>query len=145
MSKHEESEGVTATLNDAYEKVSDTVVSAYSAARDRASDAVHSTGMDANPVLALVGGLALGAIAGALVPRTEKEREMLAPVGGRIAEAAKAAFAAAKTAGTDALGDAGISQDNLRNQSAKLFEQLFKAAGTAGSAAVDAARGAATK
>ena len=141
MSKQDEV-GVTATLNDAYEKVSDTVVSAYSVARDRASEAASSTvgGIDANPLLALLGGLAIGAIAGALAPRSEKERELLAPVGGRIADAAKAAFEAAKTAGTDALGEAGLSQDNLRAQSSKLFEQLFKAAGAAGAAAASAAR-----
>ena len=142
MSKDDEG-GVTATLNDAYEKVTDTVVSAYSAARERASGA--ATGLDANPLLALLGGLAIGAIAGALAPRSEKESEMLAPVGGRIADAAKAAIDAAKTAGTEALNDAGISQDNLRTQISKLFEQLFKAAGAAGSAAAGAARDAAKK
>ena len=146
MTKDEEG-GVTATLNDAYEKVSDTVVSAYAAARDRASGAAQTTatGIDANPLLALLGGLAMGAIAGALAPRSDKERELLAPVGGRIADAAKAALEAAKTAGTDALGEAGISQDNLRAQSSKLLEQLLKAAGAAGSAAAGAARDAAKK
>lgn len=148
MSKPDETEGgVTAVLGDAYEKVSDTVATAYAAARDKASEAAHgtATGIESSPLAALLGGLAIGAIAGALVPRSDRERALLAPVGGRVADAAKAALEAARTAGTDALGEAGISQDNLRAQGAKLFEQLFKAAGAAGSAAFSAARETQTK
>lgn len=147
MSKQDETGGVTDTLNEAYEKVSDKVVTAYTAARERASDAAHTTanGIDANPLVALLGGLAIGAIAGALVPRSDRERDLLAPVGGRIADAARAAFEAARNAGTDALAEAGISEDNLRTQSARLFEELTKALGQAASAAANAARGAAAK
>ena len=143
MSKKDEAEGgVAATLSDTYEKVSDKVATAYASARDKAADMTHGTasGIDASPLLALLGGLALGAIAGALAPRSEKERELLSPVGGRLADAARAAFAAAREAGTEALGEAGISQDNLRTQSSNLVEQLVKAAGAAGRAGLDAAR-----
>lgn len=143
MTKQDEQEsGVGATLSEAYGKVADTVTSAYAAARDRAADMGSGTAstIDASPLLALLGGLAIGALAGALVPRSEKEQELLSPVGGRIADAAKAAIEAARTAGSDALTEAGISQDNLRVQSSRLFEQLIAAAGAAGSAAVSAAR-----
>ena len=143
MSKKDEAEsGVKAALNDTYEKVTDKVATAYAAARDKAADVGSGTAssIDASPVLALLGGLAIGAIAGALVPRSEKERELLSPVGGRIADAARAAFEAARAAGTDALDEAGISQDNLRAQSSRLVEHLVKAAGAAGNAAVSAAR-----
>ena len=128
-------------------KAGEKVTHAYAAARDAASDAAHNVapGLDANPLLALVGGLAIGAIAGALVPRSDKERELLAPVGSRVGEAARAAFDAAKNAGGDALGEAGLNQDNVRQQVSKLFEQMFQAAGSAGKAAFSAAREASTK
>jgi hypothetical protein len=128
-------------------KVGDKVSHAVVSVRDAASEAAHSVapGIDANPLVALLGGLAIGAIAGALVPRSDKERELLAPVGSRVGEAARAAFDAAKTAGGDALGDAGLNQDNVRQQVAKVFEQVFQAAGSAGKAAFSAARDASAK
>lgn len=143
MTKQDEQEGGVATaISEAYGKMTETVTSAYATARDKAADMGQGTAstIDASPVLALLGGLAVGALAGALVPRGGPERELLAPVGGRLAEAAKAALAAARAAGGEALTDAGISQDNLRVQSSRLFEELLKAAGAAGSAAVSAAR-----
>lgn len=123
-------------------KVSDKVTHAVASVREAATDAAHNVapGIDANPLLALLGGLAIGAIAGALVPRSDKERELLAPVGARVGDAARAAFDAAKTAGGGALDDAGLNQDGVRQQVAKLFEQLFQAAGSAGKAAFVAAR-----
>lgn len=128
-------------------KVGDKVTHAVASVREAATDAAHSVapGIDANPLVALLGGLAIGAIAGALVPRSDKERELLAPVGARVGEAARAAFDAARTAGTGALDDAGLNQDNVRQQVAKMFEQVFQAAGSAGKAAFSAAREASAK
>lgn len=125
-------------LGDAYDKVSERVAAAYAAARDKAGSA--TAGLDANPVAALLGGLALGAIAGALLPRLEKEKELLGPIGDRIGDAARAAFDAAKSAGGDALDEAGLSVDSIRGQVPKLIEQVVNAAGAAGTAAVGAAR-----
>lgn len=118
------------------------IATAYSSVRERAESTAEATasGIEANPVAALLGGLAIGAIAGVLLPRGEKERELLRPVGARIGEAARAAMEAGRSAGTDALADAGLSGDNLRSQSSKLFEQAIKAAEAAGTAAVGAAR-----
>jgi len=148
MTKSKEDEaGVAATLHDTYEKVSDKVATAYASARGKASEAAGTTasGIESNPLVALLGGLAIGAVAGALVPRSAKEGELLAPLGGRIADAARAAFAAARDAGNDALGEAGLAPDNLREQAGKAIEQLLKAAGSAGTAAFSAARDASTK
>jgi hypothetical protein len=48
---------------------------------------------------AVAGGLALGALVAALLPRTERETELLGSVGGRINEAAREATRSAVDAG----------------------------------------------
>ena len=129
--------------NDAYGKVSDRVAAAYAAAREKTGQAGEK--IEANPLAALLGGIAIGAIAGALIPRLAKEKELLAPLGERIGEAARAALDAGKSAGTEALEDAGLSSDQIRAQVSKLVEQALKAASEAGTAAVEAARESATR
>jgi len=128
---------------DAYGKVSDRVAAAYAAAREKTGQAGEK--IEANPLAALLGGIAIGAIAGALIPRLAKEKELLAPLGERIGEAARAALDAGKSAGTGALEEAGLSSDQIRAQVSKLVEQALKAANEAGTAAVEAARESATR
>ncbi|WP_420137040.1 hypothetical protein [Sphingomonas sp.] len=130
-------------LTDAYGKVSERVASAYAAAREKTSGAGQS--LEASPLAALLGGIAIGALAGALLPRIEKEKELLGPLGAKIGDAARAALEAGRTAGTDALDESGLSTDQLRAQVSKLVEQALKAAGTAGAAAIQAARESATR
>jgi hypothetical protein len=124
--------------NDAYGKVSDRVAAAYAAAREKTGQAGET--LEANPLAALLGGIAIGAIAGALIPRLAKEKELLAPLGEKIGEAARAALDAGKSAGAGALEEAGLSSDQIRAQVSKLVEQALKAANEAGTAAIGAAR-----
>lgn len=138
MSTRKDAPEPASALGEAYDKVSGTVVTAYATAREKAAEATD--GIDASPMTAVLGGLALGAIAGVLIPAIARERELLAPVGGRIAGAAKSAIEAAKVAGSDALNDGGVTTDALREQASGLFAQVMKAAAAAGSAAVQAAR-----
>jgi ElaB/YqjD/DUF883 family membrane-anchored ribosome-binding protein len=130
-------------LSDAYGKVSDRVAAAYAAAREKTAGAGEK--LESNPLAVLLGGIAIGAIAGALLPRLEKEKELLAPLGEKIGDAARAALDAGKSAGTEALADAGLSSDQIRSQVSKLVEQALKAASEAGTAAVEAARESATR
>ena len=132
----------TGTLSDTYDRVAERVSAAYSTAREKAGDAVQgaTSGVGANPMVALLGGLALGAIAGILIPRLDKERELMGPVGARVGEALRAALDAGRSAGADALADSGLSTDNLRQQASTLFEQATNIATAAGTAAVGAAR-----
>lgn len=125
-------------LGDAYAKISERVAAAYAAAREKTAEAGQT--VESNPLAALLGGIAIGAIAGALLPRLEKEKELLAPLGEKIGDAARAALDAGRNAGTGALGEAGLSSDQIRTQVSKLVEQALKAAGTAGTAAIQAAR-----
>lgn len=112
-------------------------------ARDTAADAARRTveGIEANPLGILVGGLAVGALAGALLPRSDKERELLAPVGKRVRDTARAAIDTAKEQGLSELETRGFTRDAAREQVKNLLGGLGAAASSAGSAALGSARG----
>lgn len=112
-----------------------------SATIDQSRDAAAQT-IDANPLGILVGGLAIGALAGALLPRSDKEKELLAPVGRQLGDRVRAATQAARTAGQEEFANLGLTKDGARDQVKTLFEGVTKALSTAGSAA---AKSAATK
>lgn len=118
------------------------VTGAYAVAVDRASSTTKDViaSVEGNPLVALLGGLALGAAIGSLIGRSDKEKAMLAPLGEKIADAASAAIAAGREAGVKAYEDSGFSAEGLREQVAKLVGQATDAAGTVGTAAFEAAR-----
>lgn len=64
-------------------------VSAYEAARDRTGDV--SAQLAVYPVAAVLGGLAIGAVLGALVPGTRRERELLGDAGRKLVDGAREA------------------------------------------------------
>lgn len=97
-------------------------------------------GVDGYPVAALVGGLALGAALGALLPRTRKEEEMLGPIGETISDRARSAVTAARDAGQAKLDELGLSTDAAGKQVGKLIESVALVAESAGTAAVEAIR-----
>lgn len=94
--------------------------------------------IETNPLSVLVGGLALGALVGAVIPRTARERELLAPLGRRLAAAGTAALAAAREAGQAELESLGLTRDAARDQAKTVLQGALKAAGTAGKAAAQA-------
>jgi hypothetical protein len=112
-------------------------------ARMAASDATRRAAQaaEANPLGVVAGGLALGAIAGALLPRSDKEKQLLAPVGKKLGEGARAAIAAAKEAGRSELETRGFTAEAGREQAKNLVGGLGKALSSAGTAGVKAARG----
>ena len=112
----------------AYESARERTAAAYAAARDRAGSAYESagSGIDANPVAAVVGGLAIGAIVAALLPRTRREDELLGTAGRRLNESAREAARAARAAGKDQLDELGLNKDGLRS---KLDEFTGRAVG----------------
>lgn len=111
-------------------------------ARDRARDAAHRTAgaAEANPLGVVAGGIALGALVAALLPRGDREKELFAPIGRRVNATAAAAVAAAKRAGLDELESRGLTKDAARDQAKSLLSGLGKAAASAGKAAADAGR-----
>ena len=62
-------------IRDKAEAARDAAGDAYGSARESLAAAGEkaASGIDANPMIALAGGLALGAIAGVLLPRTRRE------------------------------------------------------------------------
>jgi ElaB/YqjD/DUF883 family membrane-anchored ribosome-binding protein len=78
---------------EAYETARTRTYTAYEAARGRATDVTRQAAdqIAVYPVAAVVGGIAIGALLGFLLPRTRQEEELLAPTGRRITEAAREA------------------------------------------------------
>ena len=115
----------------------DSAARAVEKAREGASDAARraAESIDANPMSVIVGGVALGVIAGLFVPRTEREAELLQPVGKKIREGAGTATQAALEAGKSELAAVGISRIGANEQVGKLIEGLGKAISSASVAA----------
>ena len=76
---------------DAYQAARDRTYSAYETARGRAADVTRQATdqISVYPVAAVVGGLAIGALIGFLVPGTNREKTLLGSTGKRITGAAK--------------------------------------------------------
>lgn len=116
----------------AYESARERTAAAYAAARERAGSAYETAGrragegIDSNPVAAVIGGLAIGAIVAALLPRTRREEEYLGTVGRRLNDSAREAARAAREAGQGQLDELGLSREGLRT---KLDEFTGRAVG----------------
>ena len=78
------------------------------------------------------------------MPRSDKEKELLAPVGARLGTVARAALAAAKDAGKSELEARGLTRNAAQTHVKELFQGVLKAASSAGAAAKDSATAAAS-
>lgn len=134
-------------VRDGLDTVRETASKVYHDAGDKASEVLEVSRektkrvvntLESNPLGILVGGLAVGALAGALLPRSAREKELLAPVGKRLSETVVAATAAAKAAGQSELGELGLTKDNARGQARGLLDGIVKALSTAGTAGAKA-------
>ncbi|MFX8377760.1 hypothetical protein ABTL70_19955, partial [Acinetobacter baumannii] len=72
--------------------------STLDSARSTALDVAETTAqaIDGTPVAVLVGGLTVGLIAGALLPRSKTEENALRPLGSKLREGAEMAVKAAR-------------------------------------------------
>ncbi len=117
--------------------------------KDKASHAAHATsdaahdaaqraadGIDTNPLAVLAGGLALGALAGALLPKSAQEAKVLGPLGKRLSAAATAAAATARDVGKEQLTAALPSKDGAKEQLRSAIGNVVQAATESGKAAV---------
>jgi len=122
--------------------LSDRVKDGLDQAKDVAARAGHkaSSGIDHNPLAVLVGGVAVGALAGALLPRSAREKDLLRPVGARLGVVAGAAIAAAKEAGRSELEARGLTAEGAKEKTRTFFSEVGKAATSAGTAAVKTAK-----
>lgn len=109
---------VGAGAADAYRAARERTATAYEEARASARSAGRRTldGIEANPVAAVVGGLALGAIAAALLPKTRREEELLGNVGRRLNETARDAAKTAADRGREQIVDLGLNREGVRRK-----------------------------
>ena len=106
---------------DAYQAARERTYSAYEAARGRAADVGRQAAV--YPIGAVIGGLAVGALIGFLMPRTRREDELLAPTGRRITEAARDAAQRGLDAGKQQI-------EEIRDRAAKkVGEAVVEAVG----------------
>lgn len=89
----------------ALEAARERTASAYEAARTRASDATRKANeqLSIYPLSAVVGGFLLGALVGAMLPRTERETKLIGKAGRKVAGAAKDAAQRGIDAGREQL------------------------------------------
>ena len=115
-------------------------IEAYDSARENAANVGRKAGdgIDEAPLIALAGGLAIGALLAALLPKTAKETELLGGVGERLTGTARTAAEAAKDAGKAKLEELGLTRD----AGAETLKSILKGAGDATKASAQAALGA---
>ncbi|HYG46549.1 MAG TPA: hypothetical protein VD846_01275 [Allosphingosinicella sp.] len=133
--------GRAAAARQAFESARERTAAAYAAARERAGSAYEtagrrtSEGIDSNPVAAVVGGLAIGAIVAALLPRTSREDELLGSAGRRITDSAREAARAAREAGRQQLDELGLTKEGLRARLDGITDQAVGVAKSSAGAA----------
>jgi len=115
-------------------------IEAYDNARTSAASVGRKAGdgIGEAPLIALAGGLAIGALLAALLPKTTKEGELLGPMGEKLTGTARAAAEAAKDAGKARLEELGLTRD----AGAETLKSILKGAGDATKASAQAALGA---
>lgn len=116
---------------EAYEEARDSLAQGGRQVRDSLADA---------PLIALAGGIAAGAIIAALLPRTDRETQLVRPTAKRVRETARAAYDAARETGSTKLEEAGISRDRGKATLQSLIDGIADAARASAGAAYDAAR-----
>jgi hypothetical protein len=85
-----------------------------------------------NPLAILAGGIAIGMIAGALLPKTEREKAVLGPLGKRITSTAGAAVAAARDVGKQELSALTPDTGSAKARASSIVEHVLLAAKEAG-------------
>jgi ElaB/YqjD/DUF883 family membrane-anchored ribosome-binding protein len=143
--------GVRQSAADAYESARERTAAAYQAARERAGGAIETVrdtardagrrtaeGVEANPMAAVIGGLALGVIAGAFAPRTRQEEKVLGPVGRKVTDTVRQATQAAKDVAREQIDDLGLSKDGVQRKLGDFAERAAGAVRSSAGAAGDA-------
>lgn len=113
-----------------------------SRARTRASDARQraAQGYDENPLTGALVGIAAGALLGLLLPRTQRENEMLGETRDRLADAAKSAARAAADTAKQQLDEKGLNMDAAKAKLAEVGQQAKDVARTAAQTAASEAK-----
>jgi ElaB/YqjD/DUF883 family membrane-anchored ribosome-binding protein len=97
-------------------------------------------GVDRNPLAAIAGGLAIGAIIASFLPRTGREDRIAGNVGRKVRGTASKAASTARATAKEQLDELGVNADAARDQLRDLVGKISKAAGSAGTAAAKTIR-----
>lgn len=126
-----------AKTNQAVDKTRETAVHAYDSTRKTAGKAAHQTAdtIEANPLSALVGGIAVGVAIGALLPRTQAEAKHLGPIGKRLTDSAASAARAARDQGRQELSGLVPDKNNAKEKAGSVVEAVVQAARSAAKSA----------
>lgn len=81
-----------------------------------------------NPALLLAGGVALGVVIGMLLPRFDREKAALEPIGRKLADGAAAAVQAAKESGREQIESLIPNSDATKERVSALFGTVIDAA-----------------
>ncbi len=124
---------------DAVKTSKDTVSKAATVTKSTAKTAAKKTadGVERNPLAAVLGGLAIGAIAAALIPRTKREDKAMGKIGKSVRTTASNATSAARKNAKDTLDNLGVNSDAARSQVRDLASKIGQAVTSAGTAAAD--------
>ncbi|MDT9597624.1 hypothetical protein [Sphingosinicella rhizophila] len=138
---------------EAYQAARERTSAVYTVARERAGTALDTARdgaararrrtadqVDANPMIAIGGGLALGALLATLLPRTRREDQLLGKTGRRITDTAREATRAAREAGREQLDALGISKAAARRKLEEFTDHAVAAVESSASAAAKKAR-----
>jgi len=88
----------------------------------------QSDGLAGNPVALIAGGIALGAVVGMLIPRLAKERELLDPVGKKLADRATATVNAVRETSKAEIDSLLPPRDAARDRVSQLIDNVLEAA-----------------
>jgi ElaB/YqjD/DUF883 family membrane-anchored ribosome-binding protein len=126
----------------AFEKSKDAAATGVEQSKVIARQAKDKTieGVDKSPLAMILGGIAIGAIVGALLPRTERETKILGKTGKKLNKKARKVAEAAKVAGMRQVDTLGLNGEAMRAQFRELVSKAALAVKAAGQAATDAAK-----
>ena len=119
-------------------------IEAFGSARDSVGDAGRRAAdtLTEAPLIALAGGLAAGALIAALLPRSDAEERLIRPTARRVRRSAEAAVDAARSTGTQRLGELGLNREKGEETIRSLLDRVTEVAKASAQAATDAAKNA---
>ncbi|MEW4466765.1 hypothetical protein AB1K62_02895 [Parasphingorhabdus sp. JC815] len=130
----ESKQRAAALLGDGKAKAAEGVAATRDIAKSAASKSEET--ITKNPLAVIAGGLALGALVGALLPKSNAESKYVGGAGKRINQTARKAYDAAKDAGQQQIETLGLSKNSIQEQIkdllGKVIEAVKSAAETAG-------------
>jgi ElaB/YqjD/DUF883 family membrane-anchored ribosome-binding protein len=101
-------------------------------AKGKQAGAKASTGIESNPLAAIAGGLAIGAILAGILPRTATEDRAVGKVGTRVRSTTRNVIKSAKENARAQLDEMGLNPDSAREKLGGIAGKVAEAAAAVG-------------